>query len=107
MNDITPCASSSVLRNWFAGTIGGLILASVAFAKPGIIHTKDGRALEGEVTERNDVVVVQIRGIETSVNRDNVESIEYPKPFDQQYAERLKKLDDKDVQGRIELARWA
>ncbi len=90
--------------------LGAMVLqlgAAILLAKPGVVVTKDGQRLEGEITEKTDAVVVNIRGIDTSVSRDNVTSINYAEPFQKEYQDRLAKLDAKDVKGRIDLARWA
>jgi len=84
-----------------------LLGASILLAKPGVVTTKDGQRLEGEITEKSDSIVVNIRGIDTAVPRDNVTSIAYAEPFQKEFQERLAKLDPKDVKGRIDLARWA
>ena len=89
------------------GMTVALAIASVLLAKPGVVITRDGQRLEGEITEKTDSVVVSIRGIETAVPRDNIASLTYSEPFEKQFQDRLAKLDPKDVKGRLELARWA
>lgn len=100
-----------MLRAWLWGVIGASIgiglLTATAMAKPGVVKTKAGQTLEGDVDDRGDTVIVDIRGIQTTVDRKNVASIEYPPSIEEQFAQQRSKLDAKDVKGRIGLARWA
>jgi hypothetical protein len=89
------------------GMAGILLAGTVLLAKPGVIVTRDGQRLEGDISARGDDVVVSIRGIETVVPRSNIASINYAEPFEKEFQDRLAKLDAKDVKGRIDLARWA
>jgi hypothetical protein len=87
---------------------GGICLsATVAAAKQGVIHTRDGRTIEGDITEKDDAVIVQIRGIETTINRGDIDTLNYEQDIEKEYQQRLAKLDAKDVKGRLQLARWA
>src|SRR5438132_1990813 len=94
-------------RRWMLGGALTLLATSILLAKPGVVITRDGQRLEGEITEKTDSVVISIRGIETAVPRDNIASLTYSEPFEKQFQDRLAKLDPKDVKGRLELARWA
>src|SRR5207249_3947109 len=82
-------------------------VGSLLLAKPGVVVTKDGQRLEGEITEKTDTVIVSIHGIETTISRENLASLTYSEPFEKEFQDRLAKLDPKDVKGRLELARWA
>ncbi len=84
-----------------------LLAVSVAWGAPGIVKTRDGQTIEGDVTERGENVEVKIRGIVSVIPRERIESITYPPDLDQQYRERLDKLDARDLQGHMDLARWA
>jgi len=94
-------------RRWFLGSLGVCLFSSALLAKPGIVHTKNGQTFQGDVDEKEDKVVVDIRGIRTTIDRANIESIQYTKGVEEDYQARLAKLDAKDVKGRIELAHWA
>jgi hypothetical protein len=85
-----------------------LVVSSLLWAKPGVIHTKDGRTLEGEVndTESSDVVVITIHGVQTSIARDDIEKIDYPQSIEQDYNQRAAQIGASDVQGHLDLARW-
>ena len=95
----------------FAVTCGLLVIAlvfcSVAGAKPAVVTTRDGQRFEGDVTESDTEVVIDIRGVKTVIPRANVGAITYPEAFEKQFRDRLAALDAKDVKGRIDLARWA
>jgi tetratricopeptide (TPR) repeat protein len=82
--------------------------ASVLFAKTGVVTMKDGRTYEGDVQEKDaKTVIVNIHGGETFLERDGISKIEYHDSLLDQFNDQLAKLDGKDVQGRIKLARWA
>jgi hypothetical protein len=81
--------------------------ASVALARPGVLVTRQGQTLTGDITERDQTYVVNIRGIDTIIQRGDVQSIEYTGDIEKQFRDKLAKLGPKDARGRIELARWA
>ena len=81
--------------------------ASMLLAKPGIVKTRDGRTLEGDVTEKTDVVIVTIRGIPTSIARENLESMQYVGTIDEQYKRKLAELPKIPTsRDHLDLARW-
>jgi hypothetical protein len=97
-------------RLWWitaAAAIG--ISASALFARQGVIHTRDGKTIEGEIVEEKpDAVIVAIRGIKTSVPRDNIAgNIEYFDSIEARYQDKLKKLPkNATAKDHLELARW-
>src|SRR5690242_20389087 len=84
-----------------------LIIVAHASAKPGVVKTRDGQTYEGDVKEDGTVVIVTTRRVPLTIQRADVESIEYLGTIDEQYAQRMAKLTEKDVNGRIDIARWA
>ena len=96
-------------RRWIvcAGLFGTFLSASALLAKPGIVKTRDGRSLEGDVTEKQDGVVVTLRGIPTNIARENIESVQYVGNIDEQYKEKLAALPKTpSAKDHLELARW-
>src|SRR5882724_8671585 len=96
-------------RRWIVTAAATLVLfsASAAMAKTGEIKTKDGRTLEGDVTEKTDGVVVTVRGIASTVTRDDIESIRYTGTIEEQYKGRVGKLPAHPAaKDHIDLARW-
>src|SRR5688500_9203791 len=83
-----------------------LLLAAVLPAKPGIVKTRDGQTYEGDVTEEGTTVTIATRRVPVVIQRGDVESIQYTGTFDEQFAERIAKLDPKDAAGRVTVARW-
>lgn len=81
--------------------------AWAAEARQGIVKTQDGRTIRGLVSETDNGVSVDVHGVILQFERDKIESIEYPESIEAQYVQRLAALDPKDVQGRLDLARWA
>lgn len=83
------------------------LLAGPAFAKPGIVKTRDA-TYQGEVSEDEEgKVTVAVRGIPMVINRRDVVSIQYVESAEDEFQKRLAGLQPQDVKGRIELARWA
>lgn len=93
-------------RSWMLGGVVGLLLTSAAWGRPGIVQTRDGQTVAGDVTESTDVIVVENRGIHTTIDRDNLRSIAYSDTIEQECRKRLAKLTAYDVAGRVELAQW-
>ena len=94
-------------RTMLAAFAGSVWIGSLLLARPGVVTTQSGARYEGEVIERGDDIMVNIRGVQTTINRGDVASLEYSVSFEEEFQTRLKKLDEKDVAGRIELAKWA
>src|SRR5690242_9953970 len=83
-----------------------LLAACVAFARQGIVKTKNGQTYEGDVAEQsNGSVTVTIKGIQTKVAQADIASVTYPEDYDKQLADKRAKLDKNDVKGRLTLAR--
>jgi hypothetical protein len=81
--------------------------ASVLMAKPGIVKTRDGRTLEGDVTEKSEGVVVTLRGIPTTIARDNIDSVQYVGTIEEQYKKKVAELPKTPTaKDHIDLARW-
>lgn len=89
------------------GCAAVLLLAALLPAKPGVVKTRDGQSYEGDVKENGTTVSVTTRKIPIVIQRADVESIEYLGTFDEQYAQRMAKLDPSDAAGRIAIGRWA
>jgi hypothetical protein len=85
------------------------LCAATAFAKPGVVKTRDGQTYSGEIDESNPdtITVTSAAKIPTAVPRNRVASIEYSEDFEKKFRDRLSKLDPKDVPGRLKLAREA
>ena len=92
--------------SWLA-CIVVLCAGTIASARPGVLVTRQGQVLTGDINEKDQTYVVTIRGIDTIVQRNDVRSIEYTADIEKQFHEKKAKLAPKDVKGRIELARWA
>lgn len=93
----------------WGGWVIVLLCAAIAYAKPGIVRTNDGQSFEGDVDDapEKDQVTVTVRNIPVQIPRTRISAIEYTQSFEQQYAERMAKMDPKDAAGRIQLAREA
>ncbi len=82
----------------------GLVLAA---GRPGVLKTKDGSIYDGTVDEKDDgTVLVNVKGIETNVPRDRIDSITYG-DFETRWNDEYAKLPKTEVKKRIELSRRA
>src|SRR5687768_6104269 len=96
-------------RLWWTAAAACICLStSVLFARPGVVKTRDGKTIEGDIEERPDQVVVTIRGIKTAVNRDNIEGqVEYFDNVEARYQDKVSKLPAKPTaDDHLALARW-
>lgn len=94
-------------KTWVAAAV--LAVAGMVWAidgRPGMVKTKAGVVYDGTVEERDGNVIVNVRGIDTTLNRDEVDSIVYG-TFEERWAADYQKLDAKDTAGRISFARRA
>ena len=98
-------------RSWIirASLCGAMacLSASVVLAKPGIVKTRDGRTLEGDVAEKDDAVIVTLRGIPTSIARNNVDSVQYTGSIEDQYKQKVAHLPkNASAKDHLDVARW-
>jgi hypothetical protein len=85
-----------------------LLLAAAATASADVVTMKDGRVLEGNVLE-DDGKVIKLKmkkGAMTLDHKDIESIVEKPTP-EEEYAERVKKLDAGSAAAQLELGRWA
>ncbi|HVT88271.1 MAG TPA: hypothetical protein VHD56_05430 [Tepidisphaeraceae bacterium] len=92
---------------WWATLAAAGLAASVLFADQGIVKTKDGSTFEGDVKETTTSVTVTIHGVDTVIPKTDVQLIQRAGDYEQDFRDRLSKLDPKDVAGRITMAREA
>jgi hypothetical protein len=81
-----------------------LLVAAAAFADR--VHLKNGRVLEGEVTEKGDMVEVKMSIGTATVAKQDVDFIESVKGAAAEYQEKSAALAADDVEGHFQLARW-
>lgn len=88
-----------------AGLIGtvGLLMAA---GRPGVVRTKDGGIYDGQVEEQQETVKITVRGIQTTIPRENIASIVYG-DFETRWNTDYEKLAEKDTKGRMDLAKRA
>lgn len=81
-----------------------LLFAALAFADE--VHLRDGRVIEGKVSEEGDIIRVQGEHGSVSFRRDQVASISHGPTHREEYASRLAALADDDADGHFQLASW-
>jgi tetratricopeptide (TPR) repeat protein len=88
--------------------VGTILLSSVLLAKHGIVKTRGGLTYEGDIKEVEDGITVTVKGITTTIPRNQIDGeILYVENVEQQFNDRLKALPDDDPAAAIQLARWA
>ncbi|MBN1343484.1 MAG: hypothetical protein JXQ73_12425 [Phycisphaerae bacterium] len=80
--------------------------ATAIRADMGTVITKDGRTLQGDITEEGDQVRINRGGIVMVLNRDQIKEIRTETSSADEYAQRLKKLTRDDIGGHFRLAEW-
>ncbi|HEY1922486.1 MAG TPA: hypothetical protein VGG44_06945 [Tepidisphaeraceae bacterium] len=98
-----------MIRRCWLGIFVICLLASGLVAKQGILQTKDGRRLMGDIQDAPDgqSVNITIHGATVSVSHDDIAQITYPADAAADFHQRLKALDPTDIKGRLDLSRWA
>lgn len=82
--------------------------ASAALAKQGIVRTKDGRSIEGDINDKGpDGATVQTRAGSITIARDDIQEISYVTNVNEEYENRLKALPKPPTaKDHFALARW-
>jgi hypothetical protein len=84
-----------------------LLVASVCLAKSGAVRTKDGRTIEGDVTDNGDTVVVALKAASITMPRSDIDSITYAASIEEQYQQRRAALPGgAGAKSHVDLARW-
>ena len=83
------------------------ITAALASARQGTVRTKDGRDIEGDITENDNEVTIATRVASVTFNRSDIAGITYAATVKEQYEKRLAALPaNAGARSHIELARW-
>jgi hypothetical protein len=92
--------------------VGLVVALSITFfsvnvsAEMAQVILKDGATLEGELLgQNNEQVQLRIAGIDTTIDRDNIESMSLMESDEQYFKKQREKLDDDDLDGRLKLTR--
>jgi hypothetical protein len=95
-------------RRWCIGACVLLGLAAVSLARQGVVTTISDQRYIGDIdASAPDTVVVMSHGVQITIDRPDVQSIEYLDQLDQEYHDRMAKLGPADIPGRLVIARWA
>lgn len=91
--------------------LGGLLIClstSLLLAKPGVVRTKDGRGIEGDITDKGvEGATIVTKAGSVTIRVEDVAGIEYAGDIKELYKQRLEKLPkDAGAQSHFELARW-
>jgi len=83
------------------------IFASLALAKSGTVRTKDGRSIDGDITETDGEVTIATKVASITFNRTDIASVSYAASIKEQYEKRLAALPkDAGARSHLDLARW-
>lgn len=90
-------------RGLWVGAVGLTVFASLVLAKPGVLKTRDGKTLEGDITDTVESMVVKRGNIEVRVAHADVTSVRYV-PSTSAFTLRINELKPDDTAGRMTLA---
>lgn len=90
-------------RGLWVGAVGITVFASLVLAKPGVLKTRDGRTLEGDITDTTEGMLVKRGNIEVRVAHADVASVRYV-PSTSPFTARINELKPDDTAGRMALA---
>src|SRR4051812_6350276 len=94
------------MKHWCAALVI-CVCASALFARPGVVHSRDGMTYDGDVTETENTVTIRVHGIATTLDRSKVAGIAYGENIATDIEGRWKKLQPRDVRGRLALGKEA
>ena len=95
-----------MLRSWMLGGLCAVVLASASASWGGIVETRDGRTIEGDVTVQGDQVFIDRHGMRFTIDRGDVLSVSNSDSVADEYKRRHDKLAASDWHGRVDLAHW-
>ncbi len=97
-----------MIRRWWLGAFVIALLASGLLARQGVLTTKDGKFLSGDIQDGPDgnSVNITLHGATLTIPRDNVAAINYPADAENDYHQRLSALGPDDITGRIDLSKF-
>jgi hypothetical protein len=96
----------NVRKTFLAAAVLAVTGLLVAAGRPGVLTTKSGARYDGTIDEREQNVLVNVRGIETVVPRDDIASLVWG-DFEQRWNEAYAKLDAAEEKARVEAGRKA
>jgi tetratricopeptide (TPR) repeat protein len=84
------------------------LLSTSLFARPGTIRTKDGRTIEGDITDKGtEGAVISTRAGQITIRADEIAEIQYGSNIKEAYEKRLAALPkDAGARAHVDLARW-
>jgi hypothetical protein len=81
--------------------------ASILLARQGVVKTREGKTLEGDIDEKPDQIVITMHGIRTTIDRANIDQVEYFDNIEARYQAKVAALPKKPTAAdRLALARW-
>src|SRR4051812_31921510 len=83
----------------------GFWICAQVGAEPGVVVTRDGSTIEGDVSEVGDEIHVNIHGVTTVIPKSRVAEVRYQGDYDAEFHQRLAKIGEEDAAGRVALAR--
>ena len=95
-----------MLRHCVIGGLAVLLVATALWARNGVVKTRDGQTFAGDVSDDEDRIVVERKGIKVTIERQRIESISFADSIEESYRRKLARLTRYDVPGRVELAKW-
>jgi hypothetical protein len=96
------------IQRWLASGLAVCAMSASLWARPGVVKTRDNQTYQGDISQDSDGgVVVKVHGIDMRIDRHDVASVAYFDDLQKEFQKKLAALPAKDVQGRMDLAKWA
>jgi tetratricopeptide (TPR) repeat protein len=92
---------------WWTVTGGLALSACLMLGAQGVLRTVTGQAIEGDIEERREDIVVTRKGMQQHIARNQVASINYLTTIAKELHDDLAKLPPEDWAGRVTLSRRA
>ncbi len=96
-----------MLGRFAVGGFSVCLLASVLWAKQGVVTNRQQQTFTGDITEDDKSYFIKSAGGTLTIDKRNVAKVDYQATVQEQFDQRRSKLTGTDVKGRIELANWA
>lgn len=84
-----------------------LLCAPVLLARPGTLKTKSGQTYAGDIKDNGDTYTVTVDKIDTQIGKADVASVAYSDSLEDDFKDRMSRLDPGDAEGRVKVARFA
>lgn len=98
-----------MMRKWLLVVAAMCLAGTIALARQGVVKTRDGRTIEGDIVDKGPegVTITTKVGASITIDRDSIAGIEYIAGIRELYRQRVAALPrDAGARAHLELAQW-